>query len=584
MKKILFILLCLPALLFAQEEVSFTATASKNSLGLNERVRIDFTMNKDGDNFQRPSFNDFNVLMGPNQSVSNSWVNGKRSFSRTYSFILQPSKKGTLTIQQASVEIEGKIYKTEPIRITVTDAVDNPNAPPTANDVAKDNLHLVAEVSNGNPYLNEAVSVVYKLYVGPNIEVDGFNPVESPKYSNFWNQEIQIDRLHAQNGTYEGKPYRYVVLKKVVLYPQQSGNLTIEPLTLDVQIGVPTQQRRGFFGFQTLERSVQRVSAGARTIKVKPLPENGKPEDFSGAVGDFDFKVTASKNELRANESLGVKIEVSGKGNLKLFSLPTLVTPSALETYDPEHEEKVNTYLSGNSGSVSDNYTIVSKYKGKYPIQPLSFSYFDPSTKTYKTINSQEIEINVLEGAESTAQAPNGNSKQEVAATGNDFKFLKLKANLKPANTKRFYHTMEYYLVLLLPLLILPIAYIVKRKRAALAADVQGNKIRKANRLAKKYLSNAKKNLGQKEAFYIALEKALHNYLKAKLHIETSEFSKEKIAELLREKGIAEVVIADFIALLTSCEQARYAPASNVTMQQDYEKASEVITTIDKQI
>ncbi len=568
------------------EAVTFEMLVSKEKLGINERLRVDFVMNKDGDDFNPPDFSGFRVLMGPSQSISSSWVNGVRSYSKTYSYTLAPTKRGKINIRQASITIGGKVYKSLSKQIEVTAAVDKPNAQKTIEDFADESLHLVAEVSKTSPYMNEAVSVVYKLYVSPSISVSNYRPLDNPKYNNFWSQDIPVSVRNAKNGTYKGKQYRYVILKRVVLYPQKSGKLEIEPLSLDVTVDVPTN-KRDFFGGRIYSQTNKTVSAGKRTISVKALPSQGKPADFSGAVGDFDFSVSASKTSLNASESLQAKVEVSGKGNLKLFQLPEPNLPSSLEVYEPEFDEKVRTTLSGMQGKVSNSYTIVPSFRGKYPIQPISFSYFDPKEGNYKTLSSDEILINVVEGPTSASSgntgSPTGN-RQTVIATGDQFNFIKLKPNLTAIGSDYFLGSTSFYLWLLLPLLLIPLAIIFGKKRDAIASDVAGNKIRRANKLARKYLSAAKKSLGNKEAFYIALEKGLHNYLKAKLKIETSEFSKDKITTLLIEKQVDDTTKDGFIALLKNCEMARYSPFSDVQMKQDYDKASEVISYLDKQL
>lgn len=574
-------------LIFAQDDeaVSFEMSLSKSKLGLNERLRVDFTMNKDGDNFTPPDFEGFRVLMGPSQSIKSSWVNGVRSYSKTYSYTLAPTARGTFNIKQATIVISGQTYKSTPKKVEVTAAVDKPSDQMTVDDVADESLHLVAEVSKASPYLNEAISVVYKLYVAPSISVSNYQPLDNPKYNNFWSQDIPVRRLTAENGTYKGKPYRYVVLKRVVLYPQKSGKLEIEPLSLDVTVDVPTN-KRDFFGGRIYSQTNKTVSAGRRTINVKALPEKGKPLNFSGAVGNFNFQVTTSKTSLNASESLQAKVEISGKGNLKLFQLPEPNLPSSLEVYDPEFNEDVRTTLSGSQGKVSNNYTIVPSFKGKYPIPSIAFSYFDPSTETYKTLSSDEILINVLEGPVNNAASNNGApiGNKQVVTTGNQFNFIKLKPNLSTIGTNYFFGSHRFYIWLLAPLLLIPAAIVLNKKRQAIASDVVGNKIKRANRLARKYLSKARKELGNKEAFYVALEKALHNYLKAKLKIETSEFSKDKITQLLQDKQVDDNTIDGFISLLKNCEMARYSPFSDVQMQNDYDKASEVISHLDKQL
>ncbi len=573
-------------LAWAQEdEVTFNVNLSKEKLGVNERLRVEFKMNKDGDNFVPPDFEGFKVVMGPSQSISSSWINGKRSFSKSYSYILTPAKQGRFTIEQASIEISGETYKTVPKAVEVTPAVDNPNAPKTIDDVADESLHLVAEVSKSSPYLNEAVSVVYKLYISPNISVTNYRPIDNPKYNNFWSQDIPVTKYNTVNTTFKGKPYRSVVLKRMVLYPQKTGKLEIEPLSLEIYVDVPTN-RRDFFGGRIYKQASKMVSAGKRLLNVRRLPEKGKPTNFGGAVGQFDFSVSTSKSSLNASESLQAKIEVSGKGNLKLFQLPEPELPSALEVYEPEFEEKVRTTSSGMEGKVSNNYTIVPSYKGKYPIPSISFSYFNPKTEKYHALESEEITLDVLQGptdATSSIASNNGTPKF-IVPTGKQFHFIKVTPNLSEIDTEFFFGSTRFYLFLISPLLLIPVAILVFKRRKAIASDVEGNRLKRADRLAKKYLSTAKKELGNKDHFYIALEKALHNYLKAKLKIVTSEFSKEKITVLLHDKDVDEDTVNGFIALLKNCEMARYSPFSEVQMQQDYDKASEVISKMDKQL
>ena len=583
---LLLFLLLVANTIFAQ--VTFEIKVSKKKLGINERLRVDFEMDKDGDNFTPPSFDGFTVIGGPNTSVSNSWLNGSHRYKKTYSYFLSPKSRGTFTIKQATVEIEGDVYKTSPVTIEVTAAVDVPRDANDPSYVADQKLHLVAEVSNASPYLNEAISVVYKLYVSPSIGVSNFKEIDNPRYNDFWSQNIQIDGLKAQNGTYNGEDYLYVVLRKVVLYPQKTGKLEIEPLTLDVTVDVPTN-RRDIFGRRLMNQVHKTVSAGSRTINAKPLPEVGKPADFTGAVGDFDFSLETSKTELDATESLQATVKVSGSGNLNLFALPKLSLPSSLEVFEPEKKDNVSTTLSGMQGSVSETYTIVPQYKGKYPIPKISFSYFDLKSKTYKRIYSDEIVIDVENGPTSGtaingAEQGSGISKQAVVQQGKQFSFIKTQPNLMAIEQKIFFKSKTYWLLVLCPLLFIPLAIVFKKRKVKRDADVFGNKIRKADKLARKYLSEAKRNLGNKENFYVALEKALHNYLKATIHIETSELSKDKITSLLEERKVQRETISHFKEILKNCELARYTPITNVEMQQDYSKAASTISEIDKQI
>ncbi len=568
---------------FAQ--VTFVAKVSKDKLGVNERLRVDFEMNKDGDNFQPPNFAGFRVVAGPNQSVSNMWINGQRTYSKTFTYFLSPTARGTFTIGQASIEIDGEIYKTVPIDVEVVAAVDQPSDGDSNVIASEGDIHLVAEISKANPYLNEAIIVTYKLYVSPETSVSGWRVIDNPNFADFWSQNIDNPQLNVQEGTYQGRPYRYAILRSTVLYPQKSGKVEIEPLSLDVQVEVRTN-RRDIFGRPFMTRINRTLTSGTRTIDVKPLPLAGQPANFSGAVGQFDLKVNANKNQLAARESLDLTIDITGTGNLKLFRPPSLVAPSAFEVYEPEFRDRTNTTISGMRGSISESYTIIPQFQGEYTIEPISFSYFDPETGAYKTITSNEIFIQVEGGpvAGSMPASPQGAFRQPVVQANEQFKYIKLETNLVAVDQRAFFKSPVFWTLFSGPLLLIPLVIFIGRKQKEMESDVAGQRLKKANRLAKKYLSEAKRNQGDQKQFYDALERALHNYLKAKLSIETSEFSKERIEGILLDRKVSAEVSSEFISLLKSCEYARYTPTTEGAIQLDYEKAAEVLSKIDKQI
>ena len=579
--KLKFLLIVLFAGFSAWSQVEFDAVVSKEKLGVNERLRVDFEMNQDGDNFRPPSFQGFTVVGGPNQSISKQWINGKASFSKTFSYFLQPNATGTLKIGQAEIEIDGTVYKTIPIEITVTGAVEKPKDPNDPVAAAEDNVHLVAEVSKNDPYLNEAFTVVYKLYVSRETAVNGWNELDAPKFADFWSQSIDEKQFKVYDGSYDGKPYRYVILRRTLLYPQKTGELTIEPLALNINVEAPTN-RRDIFGMRITRPAKITVTAPTRKVNVKALPEDGKPENFSGAVGNFDFDVVASKTKLDAQEALDLTLTAKGNGNLKLFTLPKPKLPSALEVYEPENEQDVRVSLNGMAGSNSARYTIVPQQKGSYPIPPIRFSYFDPATEQYKTLSSDEIVIDVENGPATLATSDKAD-KIPVEET-KQFAYIKSDAKLKPMNQDRFFGSTAFWSLLVTPVVLIPLAILFGRKRRAYQNDVKGNRLRKADKLARKYLGDAKKSLGDQTAFYLALEKCLHNYLKARLNIQTSEMSKERISQLLQDRGVTVETTEAFLKLLESCEFARYTPSSSDAMQHDYEQASRVISEIDKQL
>lgn len=571
-------------------QVKFEAQTERSSYGLNERIQLVFSINNEGDNFEPPKFSGFKtegpfINKGNQTSITiiNGRVTQKREISTQVIYYLTPTKKGTFTIGAASIEYDGTVYKSAPIKITITDPIQMPSYPGQPNNINfGEGIHLVAELSTKNPFVNEPVTVVYKLYFEPRSTVGNFRNFKAPKYNDFWSQYIDMKQLRAERGKYNGKDYSMVVLRKVILYPLEAGAKTIEPFKIDLDAEVPTG-RRDWFGEYEMRVIEKSLSTGTQTINVKPLPENGKPESFTGAVGKFDFKVIPSKTSLKAGESLDLEVSVSGKGNLKLFTLPKPVVPSALEMYEPSHTENVQTPLTGMVGKVSDKYTIIPQFKGKYTIKPMEFSYYDLASKSYKTIISKEITIDVAEG-DGTVVANTPSANKQIIQKKEVFQFNKLKTEFVSTSREDFLGSGLFYSLLLAPLLLIPIVMIARKQKEAKDADVVGNRIRQNNKLVKRYLSEAKKQMGDKVPFYMAMEKALHNFLKAKLHIETVEMSKENIIELLQQRNASEESINRFMELMNDCEFARYAPATDIAMTNDFERAVERISELEKQL
>jgi hypothetical protein len=569
-------------------QVNFTAKVSRSTLGVNERFRITFTINKQGaDDFTPPSFNNFDVVAGPMQSSNFQNFNGKQSFEFSVSYTLQPKKKGVFYIEPATIEYEGKIISTHKIKMRISHKIVKPIDPNDPSLIAKENVFIVAEISNANPYVGESISVIYKLYMdSQKAVVINKRETKTPSFDGFWNQGIPIKRLTERKGTFKGRTMSYYILRKDVLIPQRAGKLSVSSMEVDLSVNVAIEGRRDFFGRPAQRQISYKTSTGQRTINVKALPEQNKPADFNGAVGNFNFSVNSSKTIVKANESAQIKVKVSGKGNLKLISLPKIITPKGLEQYEPEHKESIRTQLSGLTGYVSDNYTIVPQYRGKYKIPSISFSYFNPKEAVYKTITSQALIINVPDGKlpeedNTTEQTTNA----QKLPSDTDIRHIHTKTKLsKITKQEDFFKSNLFYMLLILPLLSIPLGIYIGKQKRKRDGDIVGNKRRKADRLAKKYLSAAKKQLGQKEPFYIALEKALHNYLKAKLQVETSEISKDKIDAILQDKNVDKPTITQFLKVLNDCDFARYTPSSNLQMEKEYQNAIDIITNLDKQL
>ena len=582
MKRIL-TLICLLVINFSFSQIKFEAEVSKNNLGVNENLRVDFKMNKDGDNFNPPSFDGFSVVGGPNQSVSNSWINGVRSFSKTYSYFLSPLKKGKYTIGQASIEIDGDIYKTMPIQVNVTEAVQSSVSPNNPVSFLNDDIELNIEVSKSETYLNEPISVEFKLLFNPKINVTNLGEIDSPEFNNFWSQNIKIPRLEIKSTSYKGQRYNYVTWKRTLLFPQKSGNLELLPLTLDVTVDVPTN-RRDFFGNVIYTQTSKKVSSKKKNIKVKEFPSEGKPESFNGAVGKFDVSLFSSKSELKATESFQLELKVNGRGNLKLFTLPEIKVPSSLEKYDPEFKEDIKSSMSGMNGQISNTYTIVPQFQGKYPIPAVEFSYFDPEAKKYVTIKTNESIVDVTEGPMNSEYTNNSGlsfNQNNTIQTIGQFNYIKLSSKFSSINSKKLLDSKLWlYTLLSIPFLIfIVILLLIKVIRKSISDSDLITK--NAEKLARKYLENAKIDISNKESFYSSLDQALFNFFKSKYMIRKEDFSKDKIKSILIKENISEKVINDVIELIESCEIARYTPATTDAMDKDYEKAVQILTNFE---
>jgi len=563
--------------LFLSAQVNFEASVSKSKLALNERLRVDFVMNQNGDNFSPPEFDNFQIIGGPNQSIKTSYVNGERRFSKTYSYFLQPIKKGRLKINQASIEIDGEIYKSLQIEVLITDSVQQPSDTITQyyND---DDIELRALISKRSPYLNEPITVVYKLYYKAPINISDARETETPKFKDFWSQTIKIPQLKVQREIYKGQNYNVVEWRKVVLYPQKIGQLEISPLSLNLVLDVPTD-KRDFFGNVIYDQTSQLISTGMRRITVKDLPQIGKPNSFSGAVGKFEFDVILNKNSLRATESFMAELKVKGNGNLKLFDLPDILVPNSMELFEPEREELINTNLSGMNGSVSKFFTVIPRFQGNFPIEEVEFSYFDPEIEKYKILKSPRLTIDVYDGPVVTNAIINENSN--IISSNDSFRFIKINANLREVKSDIFFQSKFFYVTVTTPfvlLLSLLLFKTYKKNRKESSSEL----IRIQEKQINKMIESAKKSIGDKVLFYDKIEKAIIKSLMIKFSIKMESLNKEKIEQIGEEKGLNKDDILLIIKLIENCEKAKYSRSSDSIMNKDLENARKAISSILK--
>ena len=313
------------------------------------------------------------------------------------------------------------------------------------------------------------------------------------------------------------------------------------------------------------------------------MPSNNKPEDFLGAVGNFQIAINSNKSQLKATESFQLELKVSGTGNLKLFSIPELIVPSSLEKYEPEYSENVKIGLSGMNGNILNTYTIVPQFQGKYPIPTVKFSFFNPSTKKYVTIYTEEKIVDVFDGPIVSNNNNNNpvNFDNEIPSSSLQFNFIELSSDFEDISHKGFEIGKLIYYIILFPFLLVIILVIYLKFQTNSASDYE-KKLQESRKLAKKFLEVAKNDINDSELFYISLEKAMFNFLKYRFDFQTSQFSKENIKHKLLKKNIPNKSVESLIEILKSCEYARYTPSNPKELKADYDKAVEIISNIEK--
>lgn len=564
-------------------QVEFKAELSRDKIGLNEHVRIDFVMNQDGDNLQIEPFDGFKVVGGPYQQISSSYINGKKSFRKSFGYTLQPTRQGVLKVGKAKVTINGQVYETQPQKLTVTAAVNRPNDTSELMVGADESIFFVAQVSKTNPYLNEPIHITYKIYYNPQIGIDDLKHIEIPEFKDFWLHDMHVPQYdHRRREEYKGKEYGVVTLKNVVLYPQKAEKIQIQPYVITINTQLPTNKRDFYTG--RVYRNVERkLSTQAIEIDVKPLPEQGKPEDFTGAVGEFNLVTTTDRTALRQGESVQMELNVEGRGNFELFTIPKPVASNGLEIYEPKIIKATDITAVGLQGKITNKYTIIPQFQGKYVIKPISFSFFNPKTQKYHTIKTSELIIDMIDGPVNNSKSENvssSNQKESKTYTDN-FIDIQQTASWLPIQSEDFLFSKRFLLWLLLPLLLIPVLILLRKQKQQLDLKQKENKnVIQSSKLAKKYLEEAKQNIHNKQDFYQALEKGLHNFLKAKLKIETTDLSKDKIRAMLVDKKVEQEVIQMTIEVIENAELNRYAPNMSDTVAADYEKATKIINRI----
>lgn len=594
-------LLALTVQAYADDKVTFTASAP-DAVAVGDQFRLSYTVNTQKvKNFRAPSIKGFDVLMGPSRSYSMQSINGNTTETLTFTYILLAQKEGEYTIPGATITANGDQMLSNSVKIKVLPA-DKTNSSQSGGgqstsrnsssgtSISNNDLFITATASKTTAYEQEAILLTYKIYTV--VDLRGFDNVKLPDFKGFHSQEVELpnDRRWGLEH-YKGRNYHSTIYRQFVLFPQQSGKLTIDAARFDASIekmdAIDDPFEAFFNGGAGSIQIKKTLMTPKLTIDVKPLP-TGKPADFSGGVGEFNISSSINSTKVKTNDAITVKVVISGTGNLKLVGEPEVKFPEDFEVYDPKVDSKFRLTNAGLSGNKVIEYLAIPRNAGTYKIPAIKFSYFDIKSRSYKTLTTEEYTVQVEKGAGNASQTiANFTNKEDLKVLNEDIRFIKQNDVKLSPKGEYFFGSMGYWLFYIIPGLIFIACFLIYRKQIAANANVAKVRTKKANKVAVKRMKQAGKLLAanEKDAFYDEVLKALWGYISDKLSIPVSQLSKDNIEEELRKYGVAEDLIKEFLNALNSCEFARFAPGdANQAMDKVYSDSLEVISKMENSI
>ena len=575
-----------------------------NIVELQERFNVVFVVEGEHapSEFTWDAGEDFNVVWGPQRGTSTSVqiINGKttRSSQTSYTYILQAKSTGTFTIQPATAKVKGEVISSKPVSVQVVSgntssqqqgaSAQGEEETSARSTTSGSDIFMRLTLSRNSVVVGEPVTATLKIYNNANLV--GFENARFPAFKGFWSQEDVPANIEFQREQVNGTLYKSAVLRRWVIIPQKSGEMTIDPAEVVCLVNV--QRRRSgsgsvfdeFFGtdYATVR---ERVSTKPATLHVAPLP-SGAPASFSGGVGQFSIQTRLSKDSLRTHDAASLLVTVSGKGNIALVEAPKISFPPDFEVYDVK--TSVNTDKNGTSGSKTFEYPFIPRSHGEFSVGPVEYAYYDVSKRRYAVATAPALPLKVARSAAASVAAPDGSpalvtDRKGVKNLGEDIRFIRTKTTLGSGKGFLVYSTAWW--VTIAALLLAGFGFWLGfRKAAARRADVVGNRGRRATRQALKRLSQARDFLQKNlyTAFYEELHRSLLGFVGDKLAMDMADQNKDNIQASLIAHGVPESVAAGFTGLLDACEEARYAPdAGHQAMNDHYEKAVSTITAID---
>jgi len=590
-------------------QTRFTMSAP-NAVEMGKQFRLSFTLNEKGSNLKLPPGieNNFDILMGPStsQSTSITNINGQTTQETNfgYTFILRPKQEGTFELRPASIEVGGKIFESNTLKIQVVKpqsqsaqpqagtggggATNQQQSSPQNIELGSDNLFIRVEMSKQNAFRGEQIVATVKLYVNPNIPIAGFDEVNLPTYEGFYTQDVEVpQQVNFTREVYDNKIYQVGVLKKTILFPQQNGRLTIQPFNMSLLVQQQVKQRSFFDDFFNSFRTVKTtITSKPVTVNVKDLPQS--PPNFMGGVGNFSIASNISNQDVTTNDAVTLKVTITGSGNIRLVNTPKLQLPSDFEIYDPKTTDNVSVTGSGVSGTKTIEYLFQPRFEGDYEIPAIPFTYFNPATGSYETKSTSAYQLRVKKGSgDQTAAMMSSRRKEDVQLLGQDIRFIEQGEPELMIKGYTFFGTTPFYLMYAGSTFAFLLLFFIYRKKARENANIALMRNKKANKVARKRLRAAASFMKQNnnEAFHESILKAFEGYLSDKLGIPIADLNRESSVAGLLKKNVDQAVIDNFVSVVDQCEYARYAPASGSEARHEiYSKAETTMGLMEKQI
>jgi len=566
-----------------------------------EQFTISWTANSRGGDFEAPDIKDFYVLSGPQTSFSQSTqiINGKltSSISNKYTYYLQATKEGNFTIAPAKYKVGNKEYLSEAIEIEVVSedsavsrsrSVDQDagSGQQTTQRVSSSDLYTRLVLNRREVFIGQSLVASLKIY--SRVNLSGIQEVKYPDFQSFLKEDIETPPLrNLERENVNGSIYGTGILQQFLLYPQRTGNITIEPAELTVLLQQQSRSNDPFFGdfFSSFSTVPKMIASQPVEIRVKPLPP-GEPDSFDGAVGSFAMTSDISEDTVNVNNAITYRIVLEGQGNLKLISAPELILPPDIEIYEPKVSSDLRTSASGTSGSRIFEYVLIPRYHGEFTIPSVKYSYFDPATEEYKMLESGSHRVVALQGDETEGgtQVYGGVSKENVRFLGKDIRYIITgRPNLRSGRNILLKNSTFLYAFPLILLLFI-ILIIIWRERIKRNSDIARVRNRKAAGLASRRLRQAAECLKRSdtEGFYAELLKAIWGYLGDKYNISLSEMSIDSVKSILEKNKLEPALIERLKEVIGKCEYSRYSPDSDISAADDmYQKAEKIIKEIE---